>query len=31
MRKGAVTSVYGTKDEEHNEAVVIQENVDLFQ
>ncbi len=25
MKKGAVTLVYGAKDEEHNEAVVLQE------
>jgi uncharacterized protein YeaO (DUF488 family) len=30
MRKGAITLIYGAKDEEHNEAVVIQENVGLF-
>jgi len=28
--KGVVTLVYGAKDEEHNEAVVIQENSALF-
>ncbi len=30
MKKGAITLVYGARDEEHNEAVVIQENSDLF-
>ncbi len=30
LDKGVVTLVYGTKDEEHNEAVVIQENSTLF-
>ena len=30
MKKGVVTLVYGAKDEEHNEAVVIQENSALF-
>lgn len=30
MKKGAVTLVYGARDEEHNEAVVIQENAALF-
>lgn len=30
MNKGRVTLVYGAKDEEHNEAVVIQENSVLF-
>jgi uncharacterized protein YeaO (DUF488 family) len=30
MEKGVVTLVYGAKDEEHNEAVVIQENGALF-
>ncbi len=30
LDKGVVTLVYGTKDEEHNEAVVIQENSALF-
>ncbi len=30
MKKGAVTLVYGAKDEEHNEAVVIQEHSGLF-
>lgn len=30
MEKGVVTLVYGVKDEEHNEAVVIQENSALF-
>ena len=28
--KGAVTLVYGAKDEEHNEAVVLQETGTLF-
>lgn len=28
--KGKVTLVYGAKDEEHNDAVVIQENSALF-
>ncbi|MHB1086093.1 MAG: DUF488 domain-containing protein [Thiobacillus sp.] len=30
LDKGVVTLVYGTKDEEHNEAVVIQKNSALF-
>jgi len=30
MEKGAVTLVYGAKDEEHNEALVLQENSILF-
>ena len=30
LGKGAVTLVYGAKDEEHNEAVVIRENSALF-
>jgi uncharacterized protein YeaO (DUF488 family) len=30
LDKGVVTLVYGAKDEEHNEAVVIQENGTLF-
>lgn len=30
LDKGVVTLVYGAKDEEHNEAVVIQENSTLF-
>ncbi len=30
LDKGVVTLVYGTKDEEHNEAIVIQENSALF-
>lgn len=30
MKKGTVTLVYGARDEEHNEAVVIQENAALF-
>ncbi len=30
MQKGVVTLVYGAKDEEHNEAVVLQENAALF-
>ncbi len=30
LDKGAVTLVYGAKDEEHNEAVVIRENSALF-
>jgi len=30
MKKGAFTLVYGARDEEHNEAVVIQENAVLF-
>lgn len=30
LEKGVVTLVYGAKDEEHNEAVVIQENCALF-
>jgi len=30
LDKGIVTLVYGAKDEEHNEAVVIQENSGLF-
>lgn len=30
LDKGDVTLVYGAKDEEHNEAVVIQENSALF-
>lgn len=30
LGKGAVTLVYAAKDEEHNEAVVIQENSALF-
>ena len=30
LDKGGVTLVYGAKDKEHNEAVVIQENSALF-
>ena len=30
MEKGPVTLVYGAKDEEHNEARVLQENSALF-
>ena len=30
LDKGVVTLVYGAKDEEHNEAVIIQENSSLF-
>lgn len=30
MEKGVVTLVYGAKDEEHNEAHVLQENSKLF-
>ncbi|MDD5581363.1 MAG: DUF488 domain-containing protein [Methylobacter sp.] len=30
LDKGIVTLVYGAKDEEHNQAVVIQENSRLF-
>jgi len=30
LDKGVVTLVYGAKDKEHNEAVVIQENSTLF-
>jgi uncharacterized protein YeaO (DUF488 family) len=30
LDKGSVTLVYGAKDEEHNQAVVIQENSRLF-
>lgn len=30
LDKGIVTLVYGAKDKEHNEAVVIQENSALF-
>ncbi len=30
LDKGVVTLVYGAKDKEHNEAVVIQENSALF-
>src|SRR5665647_2587381 len=30
LGKGIVTLVYGAKDEEHNEAVVMQENSGLF-
>ncbi len=30
LKKGKVTLVYGAKDEEHNDAVVIQENSALF-
>ena len=30
LDKGVVTLVYGAKDEEHNEAVVIQANSTLF-
>lgn len=30
LDKGVVTLVHGAKDEEHNEAVVIQENSALF-
>lgn len=30
LSKGKVTLVYGAKDEEHNDAVVIQENSALF-
>jgi uncharacterized protein YeaO (DUF488 family) len=31
LDKGVVTLVYGAKDEEHNHAIVIQENSRLFQ
>jgi uncharacterized protein YeaO (DUF488 family) len=30
LGKGTVTLVYGAKDEEHNEAVVLLENRKLF-
>jgi len=30
LDKGVVTLIYGTKDEEHNEAIVIQKNSALF-
>lgn len=30
LDKGVVTLVYAAKDEEHNQAVVIQENTELF-
>lgn len=30
LSKGKVTLVYGAKDEEHNDAVVLQENSALF-
>ena len=30
MEKGVVTLVYGAKDEEHNEALVLQEHSTLF-
>jgi len=30
MEKGMVTLVYGARDEHHNEAVVLQENSELF-
>ena len=30
LDKGIVTLVYGAKDEEHNQAVVIRENSGLF-
>ena len=30
MEKGTVTLVYGAKDEEHNEALALQENSALF-
>src|SRR5689334_7615755 len=30
LDKGVVTLVYGAKDEEHNEALVLQENSTLF-
>lgn len=30
LKKGRVTLVYGAKDKEHNDAVVIQENSALF-
>lgn len=30
LSKGAVTLVYAAKDEEHNQAIVIQENSGLF-
>ncbi|HHX36207.1 MAG TPA: DUF488 domain-containing protein [Gammaproteobacteria bacterium] len=30
LKKGKVTLVYAAKDEEHNDAVVIQQNNDLF-
>ncbi len=30
LKKGKVTLVYGAKDEEHNDAVVLQENSALF-
>jgi uncharacterized protein YeaO (DUF488 family) len=28
VKKGAVTLVYGAKDEEHNEAIVLKEFLD---
>lgn len=31
LKKGSVTLVYGAKDEEHNDAIVLQENSALFQ
>ena len=31
LKKGNVTLVYGAKDEEHNDAIVLQENSALFQ
>lgn len=31
LKKGNVTLVYGAKDEEHNDAIVLQENSELFQ
>jgi len=30
IKKGPVTLVYGAKDEEHNQAVVLRENAALF-
>lgn len=30
LKKGPVTLVYGAKDEEHNDALVLQENSALF-
>ncbi len=30
LKKGQVTLVYGAKDEEHNDALVLQENSALF-
>ena len=30
LKKGQVTLVYGAKDEEHNDALVLQENSTLF-